>query len=70
MINWEGTQLRVAQVAADNPVNSRSYSESKERENCPQIIFGYFTAKMWKKLQCLDDTNDLKTKNTDSPEGY
>lgn len=42
-----------SRVGVDNPVNSRIYRETNERENGPQIIFGYFTAKMWKNLPCL-----------------
>lgn len=36
-----------SRVGADKPVNSRMYRETNETENGPQIIFGYFTAKIF-----------------------
>lgn len=36
-----------SRVEADNPVNSRIYRETNETENGHQIVFGYFTAKIF-----------------------
>lgn len=59
-----------SRVGVDNPVNSRIYRETYARENCPQIIFGYFTAKIWKNLLCLVTLMISKQKNSDSPKDY
>lgn len=49
---WLGDKLgrepaQSSGVGADNPVNSRMYRETDETENGLQIIFGYFTAKIF-----------------------
>lgn len=46
-------------VRVDNPGNSRIYRETNETENCPQIIFGYFPAKifgLWMTLMISKQT--------------